>query len=114
MPEVAGRPLDQQEKPASQELSQPSAPLTMPSVPPVNLPAPQAVDAPQVSVAQPVDTNPQIAADDDVIEKEWVDKAKKIVADTKIDPYAQEREVSRLQADYIKKRYGKEIKLSDD
>ncbi len=55
-----------------------------------------------------------MAADDDVIEREWVDKAKKIVAQTKDDPYTQEKEVSKLQADYLKKRYGKEIKLNSD
>lgn len=59
----------------------------------------------------PVDDNPIVAADEDLIEKEWVDRAKKIIASTKNDPYLQEKEVSKLQADYLKKRYGKEIKL---
>ncbi len=52
---------------------------------------------------------PDIAADDDLIEKEWVDKAKKIVAETKSDPYQQEESIGKLQVDYIKKRYGREI-----
>lgn len=65
---------------------------------------------------QPVatDDNPLIAADDEVIEQDWVQKAKKIVAQTKGDPYNQEKEVGKLQADYIKKRYGKDIKLASD
>ena len=76
------------------------------------LPAPQPT---QKTVQQPTQTgSPLAASDDDVIEKEWVDKAKKIVEQTKDDPYAQEKEVSKLQADYIKKRYGKEIKLSSE
>lgn len=54
---------------------------------------------------------PAIADDVDVIEKEWVDKAKKIVSVTKDDPYEQEKEVSKLQADYLMKRYGKQIKI---
>lgn len=58
--------------------------------------------------------NPSIAADDDVIEKEWVNKAKKVIQDTKGDPYAKEQEVSKLQADYMQKRYGKRIKLPDE
>lgn len=58
-------------------------------------------------------TNPAIADDVDVIEKEWVDKAKKIVSETKNDPYLQEQEVSKLQADYLMKRYGKRIKLKE-
>jgi Txe/YoeB family toxin of Txe-Axe toxin-antitoxin module len=60
------------------------------------------------------DDNPLAAADDEVIEKEWVDRAKKIVEQTKSDPYKQEQEVSKLQADYLKKRYGKEVKVVSD
>ena len=58
--------------------------------------------------------SPLTANDDDVIEQEWVQKAKKIVVSTKDDPYLQEKEVSKLQADYLQKRYGKELKLSSE
>ena len=54
------------------------------------------------------------ASNDDVIEKEWVNKSKKIVKDTKGDPYRKEYEISKLQADYMFKRYGKEVKVPDD
>jgi len=56
------------------------------------------------------DDTPAIAEDVDVIEKEWVNKARKIVNSTKDNPYKQEEEVSRLQSDYLMKRYGKQIK----
>lgn len=59
-------------------------------------------------------TNPSVAADDDVIEKEWVDKAKQVVNNTNGDPRLQKHNVSLLQADYINKRYGKELKLPRD
>lgn len=59
-------------------------------------------------------STPIAAADDDVIEKEWVNKAKKVVSETKGDPYRQEREVSKLQADYMQKRYGKQVKMPED
>lgn len=52
---------------------------------------------------------PMIAADDDLIEKEWVDKAKAIVIETKDNPHQREDAVSQLQIDYLKKRYGKEF-----
>ena len=52
---------------------------------------------------------PLIASDDDLIEKEWVDKAKKIVAETQNDPYAREYKVSKLRVDYIKKRWGRDL-----
>ena len=52
---------------------------------------------------------PQLANDDDLIEKEWVDKAKKIVSETKDNPYGRDEAVNKLQVDYIKKRFGREI-----
>ena len=82
--------------------------------------APAAPVLPPLPVATPVvtqpvvDTNPAAASDDDLIEKEWVEKAKKVVAETKHDPYLQGQEVSRLQADYLKKRYGKSVKLPSE
>lgn len=57
---------------------------------------------------------PDLANDVDVIEKEWVDKAKEIVDITADDPYKQNHNVSLLKADYMKKRYGKDIKVPDD
>lgn len=91
--------------------SQPAPIKPLPQLP--SLPPPITGGLPQVQV--PVsDKNPPVANDDDVIEKEWVDKAKQIVLQTKDDPFTQEKEVSKLQADYLKKRYGKELKLSGD
>lgn len=56
---------------------------------------------------------PAEAADTDVIEKEWVTRAKQIVADTQADPFRQAMEINRLKADYMKKRYNKDIKSPD-
>jgi Txe/YoeB family toxin of Txe-Axe toxin-antitoxin module len=67
---------------------------------------------PVVDPIQPVsasDDLPMVANDDDLIEKEWVDKAKKIIVETKDDPYRREQEVGRLQADYLYKRYGRQL-----
>lgn len=57
--------------------------------------------------------SPLIAGDEDLIEKEWVDKAKKIISDTKEDPYMRDEAVSKLQVEYIKKRYGRSINLEE-
>lgn len=57
------------------------------------------------------DATPVVAADDDLIEKEWVEKAKQVVASTRDDPHAQDLAVGKLQAEYLKKRYGKVIAL---
>ena len=73
------------------------------------VPAPQVVPAPSVVQHNPADDLPVVAGDDDLIEKEWVDKAKKIILETRDDPFKREQEVNRLQADYLRKRYGKEL-----
>jgi hypothetical protein len=72
----------------------------------------QAAGASRVGSTAVVQT-PAVAADNDDIEKEWVSKAKRIVEQTKADPFLQERAVSRLQADYMKKRFNKNIKAPD-
>lgn len=81
-------------------------------VSPVTLPAPVPV-ADDTATQVPADDSPAVAADEDLIEKEWVDKAKKIISDTHDDPAAREKQVGRLQADYLKKRYGKELGAAD-
>lgn len=75
---------------------------------PISLPTPVPVAADDAA-AVASDDLPAVAADDDLIEKEWVDKAKQIISDTRDDPARREKEVGRLQADYLKKRYGKQL-----
>ncbi|MBI2592370.1 hypothetical protein HYW36_02750 [Candidatus Saccharibacteria bacterium] len=53
------------------------------------------------------------AHDTNLIEKQWVDKAKEIVAQTKSDPHKQKAEMSKVKADYIQKRFNKPIKTDD-
>lgn len=57
---------------------------------------------------------PQMAEDLDLIEKEWVKKAKDIVNATFGDPYTQNKQISKMKVEYIKKRYNKVIKLRED
>lgn len=61
-----------------------------------------------------VQDTPAVGDDVDVIEKEWVNKAKSIVEGSSTDPHRQNKEVNALKADYLRKRYGKEIKLTED
>jgi len=60
------------------------------------------------------DGTPTTAADADLIEKEWVDKAKKIVAQTKDNPHKREADVGKLSRTYLKERFNKDIKSLDD
>ena len=55
-----------------------------------------------------------IAEDNDVIEKEWVDRAKKIISLTSNDPYVEAKEMNKLKATYMKKRFNKELPQVDE
>ena len=70
--------------------------------------------APAQAAGQPatVVLSPGVADDVDVIEKEWVDAAEKLIADTKTDPFQEEEAEEKLQIDYLKKRYGIDVKKS--
>lgn len=57
---------------------------------------------------------PAVADDGDLIEKEWVLKAKQIVHATQHDPYKQTKELHALKKDYMKKRYNKTIGQVDE
>ncbi len=56
---------------------------------------------------------PQIAEDNDLIEKEWVTKTKKIYDANRNDPYKLAKDLNIFKAEYLKKRYNKTIKLSE-
>jgi hypothetical protein len=50
------------------------------------------------------------AKDAERIEPAWVNKAKEIIAKTHDDPFLQKDQMSKVKADYIAKRFGKQIK----
>lgn len=56
---------------------------------------------------------PQEANDTDLIEKEWVQVLQEIVSHTSEDPYTQQNEISKLKADYMKKRYNRDVKQGE-
>lgn len=107
--------------------SQPaSSPETQHNTPATGTPA--APVLPVTSVQQSVGSQPQaqspsdtptaatqhlMADDTDLIEKEWVTKAKAIVAHTKDDPFKQNQAMNKVKADYLKKRYNKDLKISE-
>jgi len=88
---------------------------TTPSLPsPPQLMVPIADAPPPGPTTMPTGTQgPAVAADDDLIEKAWVERAKQIVANTRQDPYQQNKQLAALKAEYIQKRYNKTIKLSE-
>ncbi|MDQ5932709.1 MAG: hypothetical protein QG649_794 [Patescibacteria group bacterium] len=99
------------ERAAEQSAQAQAAIAAQPGAATLPTPIPVPDDTAQGTVA---DDLPSVAADDDLIEKEWVDKAKQIISQTHDDPAAREKQVGRLQADYLKKRYGKSLGTSTE
>lgn len=85
------------------------------SLPPMTLPLPPSTPQatpPKDSPTTVQTSTPAIVDDGDLIEKEWVHKAKQIVEANRDDPYRQSEQLTVFKADYMKKRYDKNIKLS--
>lgn len=91
-------------------VSSPIQPTQQQSVPTVPMMSPQ---TPPADGTNGITVTPEIAEDADLIEKEWVERAKRIVEHTKNDPHQQTKEMSAMKADYLKKRYNKDLKLSE-
>lgn len=105
------------EQPSSQETAvAKQAPVAQLPAQPI---VPDPVSLQSIPAASPVgsakdDTHQALtAADVDRIEKEWVDRAKAVVGRTRDDPYAQNSEMSKVKADYIKKRFNKTLPTDD-
>lgn len=111
-PEVvrSERPEDTLERPVERVEQLPHVAEVASSIPPVTpvavAPSTQADDTGATGVMSDV---PILAGDEDLIEKEWVDKAKRIIAATANDPYVREQQINQLQREYLRKRYGKEL-----
>lgn len=52
---------------------------------------------------------PSVAADIDLMENEWVEDLKKMIVETKGDPYVREEKFKKMQLDYLIKRYNRSI-----
>lgn len=70
------------------------------------------IAAPPQDVTVPADTGIS-DANPDHIEHEWVNKVKNVVASTRDDPYQQKDQMSKVKAEYIKKRFNKQIKTDE-
>ncbi len=80
---------------------------------PQHLPVQQVAHVPTTLSAADDTGLPLVANDHDLIEKEWVIKAKDIVNRTKNDPHARSGQMSKVKVGYVKKRFDKDIKLSE-
>jgi len=106
-----------EQAPAAPERVAQAAPLPnfpLPTTPDPSVPIAQ--DVAQASITDDVVTTTKtkgskIIEDTDLIEKEWVDKAKQIVDRNRDDPYKQSEQLTEFKADYMKKQYNKTIKI---
>lgn len=113
LPETAEHNADRaaEQQPAVAERNAPPA-MALPAQPmPAPMPAAQPVQPANDAQAS---STPSTADDNDLIEKEWVAKAKQIIERTREDPYGQSKQISVVKADYMKKRYNKDIKLVEE
>jgi hypothetical protein len=96
---------------AAQAKQKPQFPAP-PSVQTIPVSQPQAGQSSKPKSAKAV-TGGLTALEGDRIEKQWVESAKSIIAQTQDDPYNQKRQMSKIKADYIKKRFDKTIPADD-
>jgi hypothetical protein len=103
----------------------PAASEAAPQPPAAGAPAPAQLTAADVAAAMAATPLPlapvlppaaiPVAADDvDVVEPEWVAAAEQVMTQTAGNPYAEEEGFETLQVDYLKKRYGHEVKKPED
>ena len=108
-------PIPEQGASSAETLAQPST--AMPMIDPATIATP-VIPAPvtaQDDSSQAADADmPLVASDSDLIEKEWVDKVKRMISLTKGDPYERGRVITQLQAEYLKKRFNKTLGQSDE
>jgi hypothetical protein len=109
VPEAAYAETSPGQQPAQQIQPVQVQPPAVPSVSPLGLS--QQVNDSQATANS--DDNIMIADDADLIEKEWVTRAKAIVEQTKEDPFEQNKAINKVKAEYIKKRYNKDLKVSE-
>jgi len=86
----------------------PESPVDDPSIP-VGVAVPEPPQADQSVAHLPVGM-PAMADDADLIEKEWVEKAKQILSETRDNPFVMNQQMTAMKTDYLKKRYNKDVK----
>ncbi len=83
------------------DVEQAQVPASSQALPPVN--------GSSISDVSQVVSVPATAADTDLMEDEWVKELKRMIIETKNDPFAREVRFKEMQIDYLKKRYNRII-----
>ena len=104
-----GRPVRQETAPSRLKQPPQTQPAADSQVPALPQPA---ADSQKTTSTAPITVNLP-ATDANLIEKEGVEAAKIIIAKTSRDPFSQKNEVSKIKADYIQKRFNKQVKTDE-
>lgn len=96
--EAAFSPVEQFQQNFEQVWPEPQAQVVMPQVQPI-----------QASVVSVSASTPSTAKDIDLMEDEWVKDLKKMIVETKGDPFSRQVRFKEMQVDYLKKRYNRII-----
>lgn len=108
--EVDPIPMNAEVQSIQTELPQSAVPTAFTTPPPVA----QTTQSVPIDPALSVIPSPAKASKaTDLIEKEWVLRAKAIVERTKSDPYTQNEELKKFKADFMKTKYNKDLKVSE-
>ena len=96
---------------AGKQAPAPALPAVPDDIPAADTPV---IGAPAAdATALPVSNASHPADDSERIEPVWVDKAKAVIAQTHDDPYQQKHQMSQVKAQYIQKRFNKQIKTDE-
>jgi hypothetical protein len=82
-------------------------PLT--AQPPQGMPPPVTMPRTDDATSTPATNTVSPSSDNDRIERQWVDRAKTVAAETRDDPYAQKNAMTKVKSDYIKSRFNKSL-----
>lgn len=77
-------------------------------------PAAQTNVAAQVSQTQSNSLTATQPQDEASLDREYVNKAKLIIEQTKNDPFVRTNEIGKVKAEFLKRKYGKEIRQSEE
>lgn len=67
----------------------------------------------QAGSSNQLSETPSVAQDSELIDNAWVAAVRQIIKHNSNDPYSLNRAIIRARADYMKKRYNKDIKITD-
>lgn len=96
---------------AGKQAQQPVLPTTLDELPVADTPTIAIPGADDNAQAQPAHSGS--SDDSDHIDPVWINKTKAVISQTRNDPYEQKVQMSKVKAEYIQKRFNKQVKIDE-